>query len=71
MFQPIAKPTSLARKRIVWLFVLLLTNTAMRPFQVIVREGMAGALLRGILGTIAMGWADTLQRNLAVALAVG
>jgi len=113
---------TVARKRVVWLFVLLLTNTvtgaiiraqedilnqvvalaafiplltgtggnvgaqsstvvirglntdeitAMGPFQVIVREGMAGALLGAILGTVATGWAYTLQGSLAVAVAVG
>jgi magnesium transporter len=113
---------TVARKRVVWLFVLLLTNTvtgaiiraqedilhqvvalaafiplltgtggnvgaqsstvvirglntdeitAMGPFQVILREGMAGALLGAILGTVATGWAYTLQGSLAVASAVG
>ncbi|MBD0394491.1 MAG: magnesium transporter, partial [Microcoleus sp. C1-bin4] len=113
---------TVARKRVVWLFVLLLTNTvtgaiiraqedilhqvvalaafiplltgtggnvgaqsstvvirglntdeitAMGQFQVILREGMAGALLGAILGTVATGWAYTLQGSLAVALAVG
>jgi magnesium transporter len=37
--------------------------TAMGPFQVIVREGMAGALLGAILGTVATAWPDTLQGN--------
>jgi Mg/Co/Ni transporter MgtE (contains CBS domain) len=45
--------------------------TAMGPFQVILREGMAGALLGAILGTVATGWAYTLQGSLAVASAVG
>lgn len=113
---------SVARKRVVWLLVLLVTNTvtgtiirsqedilakvvslaafiplltgtggnvgaqsstvvirgmntdeirAMGPLQVIVREGLAGALLGGILGTIATVWAFLLQNNLEVAIAVG
>lgn len=113
---------TVARKRVVWLFVLLLTNTvtgaiiraqedilhqvvalaafiplltgtggnvgaqsstviirglntdeitAMGPMKIIVREGMAGALLGAILGTVATGWAYILQGNLAVAIAVG
>ncbi|MCY7382167.1 MAG: magnesium transporter [Microcoleus sp. CAN_BIN18] len=113
---------TVARKRVVWLFILLLTNTvtgaiiraqedilqqvvalaafiplltgtggnvgaqsstvvirglntdeitAMGPMKIIVREGMAGALLGAILGTVATGWAYILQGNLAVAIAVG
>ena len=113
---------TVARKRVVWLFVLLLTNTvtgsiiraqedllqqvvalaafiplltgtggnvgaqsstvvirglntdeitAMGPMKIIVREGMAGALLGAILGTVATAWAYVLQGNLAVAIAVG
>lgn len=113
---------TVARKRVLWLFVLLITNTvtgtiiraqqdilqqvvvlaafiplltgtggnvgaqsstvvirglntdeirAMGPFQVILREGMAGALLGAILGTVATGWAFALQRDLAVSIAVG
>ncbi len=113
---------TVARKRVVWLFVLLLTNTvtgsiiraqedllqqvvalaafiplltgtggnvgaqsstvvirglntdeitAMGPMKIIVREGMAGALLGAILGTVATAWAYILQGNLAVAIAVG
>ncbi len=113
---------TIARKRVVWLFVLLLTNTvtgtiikaeedilqrvvslaafiplltgtggnvgaqsstvvirgmntdeirAMGPFQVIVREGIAGALLGSMLGLVATVWGFFLQGNWAVALAVG
>ena len=113
---------TVARKRVVWLFVLLLTNTvtgtiiksqedilqkvvslaafipllvgtggnvgaqsstvvirgmntdeirAMGPLQVIVREGIAGALLGAMLGVVATGWAFVLQKNLSVAIAVG
>ncbi|CBN53961.1 MULTISPECIES: magnesium transporter [Kamptonema] len=113
---------TVARKRVVWLFVLLLTNTvtgtiirsqedilqqvvvlaafiplltgtggnvgaqsstvvirglntdeirAMGPLQVILREGMAGALLGSILGLVATVWAYVLQGNLPVAVAVG
>lgn len=113
---------TVARKRVVWLFVLLLTNTvtgtiiksqedilqkvvslaafipllvgtggnvgaqsstvvirgmntdeirAMGPLQVIVREGIAGALLGSMLGVVATGWAFFLQKNLSVAIAVG
>ncbi|MDB9513003.1 magnesium transporter [Kamptonema animale CS-326] len=113
---------TVARKRVVWLFVLLLTNTvtgtiirsqedilqqvvvlaafiplltgtggnvgaqsstvvirglntdeirAMGPMQVILREGMAGALLGSILGLVATVWAYVLQGNLPVAVAVG
>ena len=113
---------TVARKRVVWLFVLLLTNTvtgtiikgqedilqkvvslaafipllvgtggnvgaqsstvvirgmntdeirAMGPLQVIVREGIAGALLGAMLGVVATGWAFMLQKNLSVAIAVG
>ncbi len=39
--------------------------------KIIVREGMAGALLGVILGTVATVWAYILQWNLAVAIAVG
>ena len=113
---------TVARKRVVWLFVLLLTNTvtgtiikaeedilqqvvalaafiplltgtggnvgaqsstvvirgmntdeikAMGPFQVIVREAIAGALLGTMLGIIATAWGFFLQGNLSVAIAVG
>lgn len=113
---------TIARKRVVWLFVLLLTNTvtgtiikaeedilqrvvslaafiplltgtggnvgaqsstvvirgmntdeirAMGPFQVIVREAIAGALLGSMLGLVATVWGFFLQGNLAVAIAVG
>ena len=113
---------TVARKRVVWLFVLLLTNTvtgtiikgqedilqkvvtlaafipllvgtggnvgaqsstvvirgmntdeirALGPLQVIVREGIAGALLGSMLGVVATAWAYMLQRNLSVAIAVG
>lgn len=113
---------TVARKRVVWLFVLLLTNTvtgtiirsqedilqqvvvlaafiplltgtggnvgaqsstvvirglntdeirAMGPMQVVLREGMAGALLGSILGLVATVWAYVLQGNLPVAVAVG
>ncbi|MDF0554265.1 magnesium transporter [Kamptonema sp. UHCC 0994] len=113
---------TVARKRVVWLFVLLLTNTvtgtiirsqedilqqvvvlaafiplltgtggnvgaqsstvvirglntdeirAMGPLQIILREGMAGALLGSILGIVATLWAYVLQGNLPVAMAVG
>jgi magnesium transporter len=113
---------TVARKRVVWLFVLLLTNTVtgtiiksqedilekvvtlaafipllvgtggnvgaqsstvvirgmntdeirgMQPIQVIVREGIAGALLGSMLGVVATVWAYFLQKNLSVAIAVG
>lgn len=113
---------TVARKRVVWLFVLLLTNTvtgtiiksqedilekvvtlaafipllvgtggnvgaqsstvvirgmntdeirAMGPLQVIMREGIAGALLGTMLGVVATAWAFWLQGNLSVAIAVG
>lgn len=113
---------TVARKRVVWLFVLLVTNTvtgaiissqedilskvvklaafiplltgtggnvgaqsstvvirgmnteeirALGPLQVIAREALAGALLGGMLGTIATVWAFFLQKNLEVAIAVG
>ena len=41
------------------------------PMKIIVRQGMAGALLGVILGTVATVWAYILQGNLAVAIAVG
>lgn len=113
---------TVARKRVVWLFVLLVTNTVtgtiiksqedilekvvtlaafipllvgtggnvgaqsstvvirgmntdeirgMIPLQVIVREGIAGALLGSMLGVVATVWAYFLQKNLSVAIAVG
>lgn len=113
---------SVARKRVVWLFVLLVTNTvtgtiiksqedilqqvvtlaafiplltgtggnvgaqsstvvirgmntdeirSMEPYQVIVREAIAGALLGGMLGIVATVWAIFLQGNVSVAIAVG
>ncbi|MDJ0799954.1 MAG: magnesium transporter [Calothrix sp. MO_167.B12] len=113
---------TVARKRVVWLLVLLVTNTitgtiikseegilqkvvtlaafiplltgtggnvgaqsstvvirgmntdeirSLGTFQVIVREGIAGALLGGMLGSIATVWAFFLQNNLQVAIAVG
>lgn len=113
---------TVARKRVVWLFVLLITNTVtgtiikgqedilekvvtlaafipllvgtggnvgaqsstvvirgmntdeirgMMPLQVIVREGIAGALLGSMLGVVATVWAYFLQKNLSVAIAVG
>lgn len=113
---------AVARKRVVWLLVLLVTNTitgtiikseegilqqvvtlaafiplltgtggnvgaqsstvvirgmntdeirSLGTFQVIVREGMAGALLGVMLGSIATVWAFFLQNNLEVAIAVG
>ncbi|MDJ0675204.1 MAG: magnesium transporter [Calothrix sp. MO_167.B42] len=113
---------AVARKRVVWLLVLLVTNTitgtiikseegilqkfvtlaafiplltgtggnvgaqsstvvirgmntdeirSLGTFQVIVREGMAGALLGVMLGSIATVWAFLLQNNLEVAMAVG
>ncbi|KOP27516.1 magnesium transporter [Hapalosiphon sp. MRB220] len=113
---------TIARKRVVWLFVLLITNTitgtiiksqedilqkvvvlaafiplltgtggnvgaqsstvvirgmntdeirALGPLQVVVREGLAGVLLGGMLGAIATIWAFLLQKNLQVAIAVG
>ncbi|VXD19474.1 Mg2+ transport protein [Planktothrix serta PCC 8927] len=115
---------TIARRRVVWLLVLLLTNSvtgsilksqqdllqqvvalsffiplltgtggnvgaqsstvvirgmntdeirAMGPLQVIVREGLAGALLGSILGILATIWAAifVVQGNLSVALAVG
>ncbi len=113
---------TVARKRVVWLLVLLITNTvtgtiiksqediltkvvsltafiplltgtggnvgaqsstvvirgmntdeirAMGPLQVIGREAIAGALLGSMLGAIATVWAYFLQKNLAVAIAVG
>lgn len=51
----------------------LSTDTAQsgRPFWVIQREGLAGALLGVMLGTIVTIWAYFLQRNLPVAIAVG
>ncbi|MDZ8183770.1 MAG: magnesium transporter [Nostoc sp. ChiSLP02] len=111
-----------ARKRVLWLLVLLVTNTvtgtiiksqediltkvvtltafiplltgtggnvgaqsstvvirgmntdeirSLGSLQVIVREGIAGALLGGMLGTIATIWAYFLQGRLEVAIAVG
>ncbi|MDJ0732758.1 MAG: magnesium transporter [Nostocaceae cyanobacterium] len=111
-----------ARKRVVWLLVLLVTNTvtgtiikseegilqkvvtlaafiplltgtggnvgaqsstvvirgmntdeirSLGTLQVIGREAIAGALLGGILGSIATVWAFLLQGNLEVAIAVG
>ncbi|MBD2502071.1 magnesium transporter [Anabaena azotica] len=111
-----------ARKRVLWLFVLLITNTvtgtiiksqediltqvvtltafiplltgtggnvgaqsstvvirgmnteeirSLGPLQVIGREAIAGALLGGMLGTIATIWAYFLQGRLEVAIAVG
>lgn len=113
---------TVARKRVVWLFVLLLTNTvtgaiiksqevvlqhmailaafipllvgtggnvgaqsstvvirglntdelkSMGPVQVVLREGLAGALLGVILGSVATLWAFGLQGNLFVAISVG
>lgn len=113
---------TVARKRVVWLFVLLITNTvtgtiikseeeilrqvvslaafiplltgtggnvgaqsstvvirgmntdeirSLGPIQVILREGIAGAILGSMLGSVATIWAFTLQGNLAVASAVG
>jgi magnesium transporter len=113
---------TVARKRVVWLFVLLLTNTvtgaiiksqevvlqhmailaafipllvgtggnvgaqsstvvirglntdelkSLGPVQVIFREGLAGALLGAILGSVATVWAFGLQGNLFVAISVG
>lgn len=113
---------TVARKRVVWLFVLLLTNTvtgaiiksqevvlqhmailaafipllvgtggnvgaqsstvvirglntdelkSLGPVQVIFREGLAGALLGVILGSVATVWAFGLQGNLFVAISVG
>ncbi|NWF60324.1 MAG: magnesium transporter [Fischerella sp.] len=114
---------TIARKRVMWLFVLLITNTITGtiiksqeeilakvvvlaafiplltgtggnvgaqsstvvirgmnteeirsvggPAQVIVREGLAGALLGLMLGIIATVWAFFLQKNLQVAIAVG
>ena len=43
----------------------------MQPIQVIVREGIAGALLGSMLGVVATVWAYFLQKNLSVAIAVG
>jgi magnesium transporter len=111
-----------ARKRVLWLFVLLITNTvtgtiiksqediltqvvtltafiplltgtggnvgaqsstvvirgmnteeirSLGPLQVIGREAIAGALLGGMLGTVATIWAYFLQGRLEVAIAVG
>ncbi|HEY9799082.1 MAG TPA: magnesium transporter [Leptolyngbyaceae cyanobacterium] len=111
-----------ARKRVLWLLVLLITNTftgtiiksqedllaqvvtltafiplltgtggnvgaqsstvvirgmnteeirSLGPLQVIGREAIAGALLGGMLGTIATIWAYFLQGRLEVAIAVG
>lgn len=111
-----------ARKRVVWLFVLLITNTvtgtiiksqedilakvvtltafiplltgtggnvgaqsstvvirgmnteeirSLGTLQVIVREAIAGALLGGMLGTVATIWAYFLQGRIEVAIAVG
>ncbi len=113
---------AVTRKRVVWLLVLLVTNTitgtiikseedilqkvvilaafiplltgtggnvgaqsstvvirgmntdeirSLGTLQVIVREGMAGALLGVMLGSIATVWAFLLQNNLEVAMAVG
>jgi magnesium transporter len=113
---------TIARKRVVWLLVLLVTNTvtgtiiksqesllqqvvslaafiplltgtggnvgaqsstvvirgmntdeirAMGEYQVIFREGIAGAILGTMLGSIATIWAYFLQGNLAVAISVG
>lgn len=113
---------TVARKRVVWLFVLLLTNTvtgaiiksqevvlqhmailaafipllvgtggnvgaqsstvvirglntdelkSLGPVQVIFREGLAGALLGAILGSVATVWAFGLQGNIFVAISVG
>ncbi len=113
---------TIARKRVVWLFVLLVTNTVtgtiiksqedilqqvvslaafiplltgtggnvgaqsstvvirgmnteeiqtMGPFQVIVKEAIAGAILGGVLGIVATAWAIFLQGNISVAIAVG
>ncbi|WP_088242370.1 magnesium transporter [Calothrix rhizosoleniae] len=113
---------TVARKRVVWLLVLLVTNTitgtiikseeailqkvvtlaafiplltgtggnvgaqsstvvirgmntdeihSLGTLQVIVREGMAGALLGGMLGSIATVWAFFLQKEPGVAIAVG
>lgn len=113
---------TVARKRVLWLFVLLITNTItgtiikseedilqkvvslaafiplltgtggnvgaqsstvvirgmnteeirmMGPLQVIFREGIAGALLGTMLGSIATIWGYFLQGNLQVAMAVG
>ncbi|PMB02328.1 magnesium transporter [Fischerella thermalis CCMEE 5282] len=114
---------TVARKRVLWLFVLLITNTITGtiiksqedilakvvvlaafiplltgtggnvgaqsstvvirgmhteeiralggPLQVVVREGLAGALLGIMLGAIATIWAFFLQKNLPVAIAVG
>ncbi len=113
---------TVARKRVLWLFVLLITNTItgtiikaeedilqkvvtlaafiplltgtggnvgaqsstvvirgmntdeirmMGPLQVIAREGVAGALLGTMLGSIATIWGYFLQGNLQVAIAVG
>lgn len=113
---------TVARKRVVWLFVLLLTNTvtgtiikseeeilqkvvalaafiplltgtggnvgaqsstvvirgmntdeikALGSFQVIAREGIAGALLGSMLGSIATVWSYFLQGSWSVAIAVG
>ncbi|GAB1541439.1 magnesium transporter [Scytonema sp. NUACC21] len=112
----------IARKRVVWLLVLLVTNTvtgtiiksqedilsqvvvlaafiplltgtggnvgaqsstvvirgmnteeirSLGPLQVVGREGLAGALLGGMLGIIATIWAFVLEQNLEVAIAVG
>jgi len=111
-----------ARKRVLWLFVLLITNTvtgtiiksqediltkvvtltafiplltgtggnvgaqsstvvirgmntdeirSLGPLQVIGREAIAGALLGGMLGSIATIWAYFLQGRIEVAIAVG
>jgi len=113
---------TVARKRVVWLFVLLITNTvtgtiiksqedilkqvvtlaafiplltgtggnvgaqsstvvirglntddirALGPAQVIWREGIAGAFLGAMLGTVATVWAFLLQGKFEVAFAVG
>ena len=113
---------TVARKRVVWLLVLLVTNTitgtiikseeeilqqvvilaafiplltgtggnvgaqsstvvirgmntdeigSLSTLQVVLREGIAGALLGGMLGSIATVWAFFLQKNLEVAIAVG
>jgi magnesium transporter len=113
---------TVARKRVVWLLVLLVTNTitgtiikseevilqkvvilaafiplltgtggnvgaqsstvvirgmhtdefrSLGALQVIIREGIAGALLGGMLGSLATVWAFFLQKDLGVAIAVG
>ncbi len=113
---------TVARRRVVWLFILLITNsgtaavitnqedilekvvalTAFIPLlidtggnvgaqsstvvirglntedvrtsealNIVKREGLAGVLLGGMLGTVVIVWAYLLQGNFAVALAVG